>query len=485
VIAVLVASRYNVIVNLRGGRALVYNSLSGATAILDPREYDLLTRAASAKLSKTNEATKTLLYGGFVVDDAMDELAVVEAEYRHQRYDTSGMVLTIAPTLACNFGCDYCFQGAHKPSGQMSIEVQDAVVGFVQKFAPTLKRLHVAWYGGEPLLAHNVIEMLSDRIIDVCAGAAISYDAMIVTNAYRLTPEIATSLYTRHVTVAQVTLDGTADYHDGRRALLGGQGTFERIIGNVCAVVDKVPLRIVIRINIDSRNSEGIPSLLCQLHDLGLAHRPNFSVYFAPVEAITEGCHGVAHACMSKSTYAALETDLHRQAFELGLAPLPYPKRFRGLCGALRPRGFVVVSNGDLHKCWDTVSMPQARVGTIFDTNVVDDNEQSKAWAQWSPFQNNSCRNCKLLPSCAGSCAHKLINPNQTLGEAASLPCPSWKYHIKERIVMIAERTGTITAKDYERSEVSTDPAEICPVPSPSELLIRSQRLAGGLVVLR
>jgi uncharacterized protein len=472
----VISSRYNVIVPLRRGRALAYNSFSGASAVLEPRERSKLRRLEAGERVRRDRVLTTLLYGGFAVEDGVDEVRFVEEEYRRSRFDASGMVLTIAPTLACNFGCDYCFQGTDKPCGKMSVEVQDATVALVERCTRALRRLHIAWYGGEPLLGLPVIEALSQRFIAICERDSVQYDAMIVTNGYRLTADVAQSLWALGVQVAQVTLDGAEDYHDQRRTLLGGQGTFERIIRNVKSVVDSVPVRIVVRINIDSRNSEGVPALLEHLHGAGLAHRRNFSVYFAPVEAMTEGCHVVASQCMSKSGYAQLETELQHRAYELGLATLPYPRRFLGLCGATRPRGFVVVPSGDLHKCWDTVSLRRMRIGTVFDPDAAVVSTRAREWANWTPFDNASCRSCKLLPSCAGSCAHKFVNPDQTLGEAGALPCPSWKYQLNERIVALAVRRGTISDTDYDPRAITTEPSEICSIAAPEQLLRSASR---------
>src|SRR5580700_6842624 len=113
-------SRYNIIVPLRRGRAIAYNSASGATALLEHDELAVIQRATAGEAHDQNEVVKNLVYGGFLVDHALDELEVLETEYKRQRYDPSGMILTIAPTLACNFGCDYCFQGADKPKGNRS-----------------------------------------------------------------------------------------------------------------------------------------------------------------------------------------------------------------------------------------------------------------------------------------------------------------------------------------------------------------------------
>ena len=367
------------------------------------------------------------------------------------------MVLTIAPTLMCNFGCDYCFQGADKPAGQMSPTVQDEVVRFVTQASTSLTRLHVAWYGGEPLLAPKVIESLSGRLIAACAEHSVAYDAMIVTNGFKLTAAVARALVARRVKSAQVTLDGAMADHDGRRYQLGGQGSFDRIVANMRAVVEEeVPLHLSVRVNIDARNAASIEDLLAVLVSLGFAGRKNFGVYFAPVEAITEGCHNVAADCMSKLAYAELETTLARRAFDAGLAALPYPSRFRGICGAVRPRGWVVLPNGDIHKCWDTVADAAQRVGSIFDIASLESDERVSRWNRWSPFDEALCRDCVILPNCAGSCAHKFLNPGQTLGEAAALPCPSWKFNLHERLLLRAEKSGAISAGDYEPAAVRT-----------------------------
>jgi uncharacterized protein len=459
----LVPSRYNFLIPLRRGRTLAYNSLSGATAVWDELDVLIFDRLTRGEEIESEAATvSNFLYGGFVVPEGIDEIETVRHQYEASRNDSSRMVLTVAPTLMCNFGCDYCFQGADKPAGLMSSHVQDAIVAFATRTAPAIKRLHVAWYGGEPLLAPTVILALSDRLISMCDIYRIAYDAMIVTNGYNLTPKVAHSLNERGVQTAQVTLDGAARDHDMRRFRLGGGGSYSRIVQNLKAVVDEVPLRISVRINIDTRNKDSILPLIDDLRTRGFSGRKNFGVYFAPIEAITDGCHCVVGACMAKSDYGELETELTRYAYEAGLTALPYPPRFRGICGALKPNGFVILPNGDIHKCWDTVSMPDRKVGSIFETDALRTDERVLRWARWTPFENETCRSCKILPNCVGSCAHKFLNSDQTRGEAASLPCPSWKYNINQRLVLMAERSGAISTGDYQLEKIQTNHLDVC-----------------------
>ena len=106
--------------------------------------------------------------------------------------------------------------------------------------------------------------------------------------------------------------------------------------------------------------------------------------------------------------------------------------------------------------------MPDRKVGTVFDLDALRTDERVLTWLRWSPFENTTCRDCKLLPACAGSCAHKFLNPEQTSGEAASLPCPSWKYNINERLIYTAQKSGALSNDDYLPEEISTDPSSLC-----------------------
>jgi len=483
-----VPSRYTITTPLRGGRVLAYNSLSGALALWEAEDRLAYAHIAAGGLADAaEESAAQFAHGGFVVPEGTDELALIERQYNAHRYDMSSMILTVAPTLACNFGCDYCFQGQDKPNEGMREDVQDALLALVQRVSPAIKRLHIAWYGGEPLLRRDLIASLSDRLIELCRQRGLAYDAMIVTNGYFLDVEVARKLVDRRVRAAQITLDGLPSYHDARRHLHSKKGTFARIVDNLKAVVDAVPeLAISVRVNIDDRNREDIEGLLDLLAEQGLGGRPNLKLYFAPIEAMTEGCHGVTDVTMSKSRYARLEADLYRHGFKAGLTALPYPPRFHGTCAAVRPRGFVIVPSGDIHKCWDTVSDPSRAIGTLFDLDALNHSELSKAWLRWTPFENQTCRNCKILPNCAGACAYKFVHSGSQRGEAAILPCPSWKYNIRERLLLRAVESGALTRDDYDAEEARTDPQDLCAevhidggAPLPAEMQALYRQITG------
>jgi uncharacterized protein len=458
-------SQFNTLIPLNGGRTLAYNGYSGATAVWQKEERQQFDCIDSCDADDHDVCVRQLRYGGYIVPAEIDEIALLKQEYDSFRYDPSSLVFTVAPTLACNFGCDYCFQGQHKPSSKMSVAVQDALIQFISRLASVSpkKGVSIAWYGGEPLLAKDIITALSKRLISLCREYRMNYSAMMVSNGYGLTLDVARSLFQDGVQSVQVTIDGAHADHDTRRSLLGGQPTFEKIVRNITEVTKNTQMRLSIRVNVDARNAQNVWRLIDSLRESGLGHQRNFSLYFAPVEAVTQGCHDVADKCMSKTAYGQLESSLAQYAFDAGLCSLPYPRRFTGVCGAVRPNSYVVAPSGDLHKCWDTISDPKFKVGTLFDTC---ESGMSRAveerWLGWTPFENATCSACRILPNCAGSCAHKFVNPEETLGEAAALPCPSLRFNINEQLIARAERSGAISRDDYSLEMVRTDPMKIC-----------------------
>ncbi|MEM7339389.1 MAG: radical SAM protein [Actinomycetota bacterium] len=452
----LTPSRYNVHVPLREDRALVHNTATGVLALLDPDELAVLDSPRGS--TSAAGVMGDLVASGLVVPGGFDEQAALRDDYERSRFDPSALMLTIAPTMACNFACDYCFQGADKPSGPMSPEIEDAVVGSIgdRLRDGSIRRLGVAWYGGEPLLALSVIERLSTRIMELCERHDVQYSAMMVSNGYRLDADVARTLLSKHVTTVQVTLDGGPEHHDQRRVLHSGAPTFDRIVERLKAAAD-AGLHISVRVNIDRRNADGVPDLISSLVARGLARHRKLGVYFAPVEAITEQCHSIESECYSKAEYGTLEAKFNRLAFSAGLRSVPYPPRFRGICGAVRPNGFVVLANGELHKCWDTVADSSHAVGHITNEGALGDNARAQHWLEWTPFDEKGCQDCTLLPTCAGACAHKFVNPPATAGEAATSPCPSWKYNIVEQLAFKALEAGTITMDDVDPELLVTD----------------------------
>lgn len=453
----VVQSRYNVFIAVKDNRQLVYNAITGKLNVWIQKGTDVYNNFATLPCTELNKTTAArLLEEGYLVRKGQDQFADIKNTYEEHRFDPKAMTLSIAPTMSCNFSCDYCFQGDRKAKAVMKPEVQDALVAFVEKSIPNLRHLHTAWYGGEPMLRWQTIYKLADRFIDLCNANGIKYDAMMVTNGYLLTQEKAERLFRRRVNTIQVTLDGPPEQHNRRRPLKTGGPSFDTILANLKKIVGTIPITFAIRANVDARNCDmaGMDRLFQTLANNGLANKKGFGVYFAPVEAITRECHDIAGSLLAREEYARKELELYKMAIHKGVAGYRYPPRFRGTCAAVRPNGYVVLPDGALHKCWDTVSSGENAVGTVFDTDKLAENETHQRWLNWSPFKVEECSKCQILPVCTGACAYKMLYAKDTSGETAGLPCISWRYQIKAHLLMWAISRKLITLDDVLPSDL-------------------------------
>ncbi len=98
--------------------------------------------------------------------------------------------------------------------------------------------LEIGWFGGEPLLGISVIDKLSPELSRIARDNNCNYRARIVTNGLKLTDQIASRLILQHhVRSIEVTLDGTAPFHDLRRCTKNKRlPTFQAILNNVIRI---------------------------------------------------------------------------------------------------------------------------------------------------------------------------------------------------------------------------------------------------------
>ncbi|MBO7674481.1 MAG: radical SAM protein, partial [Atopobiaceae bacterium] len=185
------------------------------------------------------------------------------------------------PTMGCNFDCPYCFEDHF--AKKMTPDVQDDVVALAERMldASGAKHLSVTWFGGEPLLAPDVIESLSERLMSLAEGRGGVYSANIITNGYLFTQEMADMLGRYKVRSAQVTIDGLGATHDATRRLAGGGATFERITANLRDV--NFPFRVSIRHNVHEGNKSEMDELEAFVKELAKKSGNDLTYYPAPV----------------------------------------------------------------------------------------------------------------------------------------------------------------------------------------------------------
>src|SRR4051794_36811054 len=171
---VFATSRYTFRVPLAGGFAL-YNASTGAVLRLDGPDSDELSAllAGPRALVEADALPPQLVSGmrrnGFLVDREADELEPIRERYWAARGDAP-VVLLVTTTMDCNLGCYYCYES--RSSETLRAADVEAVVAIARERLERGRksRLHVDWYGGEPLLNLEFMEAASLALQRYCAA---------------------------------------------------------------------------------------------------------------------------------------------------------------------------------------------------------------------------------------------------------------------------------------------------------------------------
>ena len=441
------ASDYNFSWPLDGGSAvLAYNALTGALVETTSPHADLIGDPQRVlhpgdMAHDAREFVGAMAPGGFFVEDGTDELSILKFRHYAQKYDQTFLALTIAPTMRCNFACSYCYeghgQGSH-PSGlatdTMGEEVQAALLAFVERRAPHLRTLSVTWYGGEPLVARDVVLSLSERFLRIADEHSVRYRADMVSNGYLLdeSRELIDRLREAGVGSFQITLDGPQAVHDGRRPLKGGGPTFQRTVTNIRRLSDSGSC-VRLRVNVDRDNVDQIPALLDALAAEGLSE---LTVGFNPVLPIGKACQSMSEACLTNEEVTRLALALSEQVERRGLGAavgMAYPQALTLTCCAGKLHAYVVDPEGYLYKCWNEVGDPGQACGYLLETGKRRDRTRRLReikWVTWEPFEDPACRACSYLPLCLGTrCRHACMTSDE------KYDCTRWRHKLADVVM--------------------------------------------------
>jgi len=426
-------SPYNHFFELRDGRTvLAYNSYSGALAEIEKenlaRIKQLLANPNLGESASDREFLQCLADGGFLIPDKVDQTATVKTKSRSVRLEGMLLALTIAPTLACNFACDYCFES--RSNLVMSEETQEALLRFTDHQLGRAQAMRVSWFGGEPTLCFSLIEKFQRQLLELGEKHHTEIvPGQIITNAYLLDQERAQRLKDLQVANAQVTIDGPRDVHDARRKLRNGKGTFDRIIENLSAVAGI--LNINVRINVDKENVASACEVAEILQQRGILNKVR--VTFAQVQSSGHTCSDIRDRCYDNAGFARTLVEINDRLFSKGIRRVNTPRIGSGAtCGAVAEGNFVVSPNGYLFRCWEDLSVDgEKSIGSVFSPELDERQQQNlAAYRAWDPFTMAECRSCSVLPICLGGCPlSTLHDPDAVRGD-----CAPWKYNLKETI---------------------------------------------------
>lgn len=437
-------SQFNIIDEIKEGTFSFYNTKNRKHLLLHPNEKISTEHFYNDSfiLELSRELREKLIQHEFIVSKQIDELEGLEKMKEQDRKENyAGLFLTILPTLQCNFKCSYCFEDSESINAKiMDAQTQDNIIQFIEsKLLTGIKdKIQVKWFGGEPLLAKNVMFSLSKSIKKLAKTAKLEYQSTIVTNGYlldRLTKEEIEDL---KVSSIQVTLDGLEQTHNKRRPAKNGDNSFSKIVENIEKVL-KFFQNIIIRMNIDKTNAHEIHHLLKFLKQRGILHA-GCQVYFAFVDtemgkySMESQCSAMLNRRDIQDIYEIITSHLEEENLS-DLEPLYYPRFLSVACDAQIKNYYVINPEGFVFKCSGDASFPDRSLFNL-NTRKTVNSERGEQFLNFSATENKRCRKCSLLPICQGGCVAKYMD----LENGDSSHCWPFCHIARQRLVRLSRR---------------------------------------------
>lgn len=398
----LKASRYNVDTQL-DDQNVIYNMISNKYVLYDPLEKDYVDKLLNnlnkeAYEIREAEMIKKFVINGIVIDDEVDEIDKVSHTVNKMKYQDRIFFLTILPTWDCNFRCPYCFEERNEL--RMDDETIENIIEYVKKIAKKVKELRIVWFGGEPMLEYESIKRMTNEFKKACKEEGCNYCGQMVTNGYLLSDENIDELEDLGITSMQITVDGDKEFHNKRRPLENGEGTFEKVLDSIIKVATK-NIMVMLRMNVDEENIDSISKLLDRIpKDIRknirvsivntFQNEKKINPFYQLKAAIDKGY--IYKTAFSNNTFGCLQS---------------YTSSLN-----IHPDGRITVCEFAAQK-----GLYFGKIEKHGRLNITNNSELLK-FRYSSPLKNDNCRECNLLPQCLGACPLKLYeNKNKCMAK--------------------------------------------------------------------
>ena len=423
-------------------RILLYNTFTTSLVELPENIYNSIFVENDFSLPEVS----ALFNMGFLIEDSYDEIQAMENIRCDVIKNSSKKIanIIIAPTLECNAHCFYCFENGYR-KGKMTVETADALVDFLKKNWNG-EKLGITWFGGEPLLASDIIDYISRKLDKY----GVIYGCKITSNGYLFNSEMAeNAINLWHIEKIQITLDAIGDeYNCIKQYDKEYQNPFSVVTQNIETAL-ALGISVRIRINFDpNKQNKALETMNYLLKRF--SNSDHLKIYFAPIDADNEIVKNISNEFdeYEEHPYISLikfgrehqlyrgfpdmediyeeyhEYDVHDLLKKLKIYPSPIN------CYATCPNVYSIAPNGDIYKCHRALGRKEYASGNI--KTGIEINDAYNFFCNTN-LTYDECKNCSILPICQGGCK---INAQFYSGKEACAPS---KAIIKDLILLYRE----------------------------------------------
>ena len=394
-------SRFNIVIDER----YLWNTRTGALATLTAD--DLIYYNTFSGIGDDSDLFALLKTNKFLIPEEIDELGVLLKQETEIFTDVmpSDLYFVIAPTLNCNYKCEYCFESQRDIYADMSEETARDVICFVERKIinnDRLKRLHITFFGGEPLLKIDILDMLSGQLHEICNRNNIKYRPTIITNGRYIYDDAILIFKRDKFKSVQISMDAVGEkYCMIRGASINDfNETIQNII-NVSKYMDRVIVRINVR-NGEFRDARQVVDALFSRSD----EKSSLKVYAANVNEGEKDTRLSTHIkyIEGEQQFKAWVSLCYGSNHYFNKRPLAKGVSCRLSCDS----NFGIGPLGELYKCDYHFGKEQYAVGTVkMGYSDIKRKEFHTIARHGKEFEK--CKECSMVPICMGGCINNKI----------------------------------------------------------------------------
>lgn len=302
--------------------------------------------------------------------------------------------LIILPTEQCNFRCTYCYEDFS--IGKMKARTVIAIKKLISNRFHSLDMLKISWFGGEPLLAKEIIFEISSHIMQLKQiYPHVKIIGGITTNAYLLNDKMLQQLVTLGVSLYQISLDGTEHVHNQTRQRGNHRGSFNEIWRHLLAAkMSQLDFAILLRIHVTPENTEDLFDLLDQIK-FHFAGDTRFSLFFKTIENLGGKNAGSFKVLTGQSKEEILARLYQHVDNKMLIKNLDDHGSY--VCYAAQTNSFVIRADGRIGKCTVALSDDRNHIGELLEDGTVTVSAEKLAlWTRGIKSQNESELSCPM-----------------------------------------------------------------------------------------
>ena len=400
-------SKYNVVEPFDTS-VIVYNIASDGICQFESTEVlGLFDMEDLTKWNGSETVINSLIRIGALINKEVNEDLILAMARQNQLINPDNeLKIAINTTYSCNARCDYCFE-CDADHSKMDYETADQVADYICKAINKDTLLTYRWFGGEPLLATDIIDRIIERV-NAYFDNKLNYRSVILSNGTVYNETIIQKMLSNwHVYEFHVTLDGIGEFHNKKKNFVDKNLDGYTRVMILTKELLKHNIIVACRINVDKQNIDTIDAIISSFDEF--ENKELLNVYIAPTRRHTKSSQDYSYDYSEyNEVFDKVYETLYRHGILAGIDSL-VPRRKVTCCSTRATNELVIDTKGKFYKCMQTSTSDQKSVGNCKEGLVLNDE-----LAQWLiPGTPPECEGCLYMPICQGGCKgfRSLNNP--------------------------------------------------------------------------